>query len=148
MKFRFTMQAVLDHRDHLQHEAEMALAKEVQAMARLERVLQETKDEYFRLTGNRGGVEVSQGERLMDYVWYSQQLKVRIARQKQEIEEQGARVRKARADLVLRTQDKKAIEVVRDNQLSAFKLAEKRKMEKLTDESGQNRFVRADKEVQ
>lgn len=145
MKFRFSMQAVLDHREHLLREAEIALGKEMQTQAGLERSWQELKDEYFKLTENRGGVPV-QGERLMDYVWYSQQLKVRIAKKKQEIEEHKIVVEKARAFLVKRSQDKRAIEIIRDSQLAAFKLSEKRVMEKRTDESGQIRFIRAEKE--
>lgn len=146
MKFKFTMQAVLDHREHLQREAEIAMGKEMQVQAALERGHQELKDEYFKLSEDRGGVSMVQGERIMDYVWYSHQLKVRIAKKKQEVEEQKAKVEKARAFLVKRAQDKRAIEVIRESQQAAFKLAEKRQMEKRTDESGQIRFSRAEKE--
>jgi len=140
------MQAVLDQREHLQHEAEIALGKEMQAQAALERALQELKDEYFQLVEDRGGVGMVQGERVMDYVLYTQQLKLRIAQKKQEIDEQKVKVEQARVHLVKRSQDKRAIEILREGQLAAFKLAEKRQMEKRTDESGQVRFVRADKE--
>lgn len=140
------MQAVLDHREHLQHQAELALGREMQIQGRLEREYQEVKDEYFKLTENRGGVALYNGERVMDYVWYSERLKVSIAKKKQEIAEQKAKVEAARLVLVQRTQHKKAIEIIKDNQLVAYKLAEKRAAAKQTDESGQTRFIRTEKE--
>ena len=146
MKFRFTLQAVLDQREHLQHDAELALGKAMQAQGALERAHQELKDEFFHLTENRGGVQFGDGERMMDYIWYAQRLKQCIAKKKQEIEEHKAEVEKARLHLVKRTQEKRAIEILREGQLADFKLKEKRQMEKRTDESGQTRFARADKE--
>ena len=148
MKFRFTMQAVLDHREHLQREAELALGREMQGVATLERQLQELTQEYFKLTETRGGVDWRQGERMMDYIWYSEQLKVRIAKKKQDISEQQKKVEAARRLLVQRTQDKRAIEIVRDSQRQAHQLAEKRAQEKRTDESAQTRFIRSEKEFQ
>lgn len=148
MKFRFTMQAVLDHREHLQREAELALGREMQGVATLERQLQELTQEYFKLTETRGGVDWRQGERMMDYIWYSEQLKVRIAKKKQDISEQQKKVEAARRILVQRTQDKRAIEIVRDSQRQAHQLAEKRTQEKRTDESAQTRFIRSEKEFQ
>lgn len=49
---------------------------------------------------------------------------------------------KARAELIKKTQEKKAIELLRDSQKSAFKLAEKRAEAKQTDEAAGQMFFR------
>jgi len=134
MKFRFTLASVLSHREKLERDAEIALGKEIQKQIRMENERTELLNEYASLVSDRGGVNTRVAERFMDFVNYAQRLKDLVAMKNLEIKQQIAEVEKARAELIKKTQDKKALEVLRDSQKAAFKLAEKRTEAKLMDE--------------
>jgi len=134
MKFRFTLASVLNHRERLERDAEIALGKEIQKHVQMENERTELLDEYAKLVANRGGVDTRAAERFMDFVNYAQRLKDNVAMKNIEIKKQGEEVEKARAILIKKTQDRKALEVIRDSQKAAFKLAEKRAEAKLMDE--------------
>ena len=142
MKFKFTLAPILNHREVLERNAEIAFGKEIQKLMLLETELQNLFEEYKRLVSNRGGINTSNAERFLDFVNYADNLKDQSARKKIEINEQKKAVEKARAELVKKTQEKKAIETLRDSQKAAFKLAEKRTEAKLTDEAATQRFIR------
>ncbi|MCL2261263.1 MAG: flagellar export protein FliJ [Fibromonadales bacterium] len=134
MKFRFTLASVLNHRERLERDAEIALGKEVQKQVRLENERNELLEEYAKLVPNRGGVNMKVAERFMDFVSYAQRLKDKVAMKNIDIKKQSEEVEKARAILIKKTQDKKALEVLRDSQKAAFKQTEKRAEAKLMDE--------------
>ncbi len=142
MKFKFSLESVLNHREVLERNAEIALGKEVQKQVKLENERQNLLNEYENLVVTRGGINTNRAERFMDFVNYAQRLKGLIAMKNAEINKQKEEVEKARAQLVKRTQDKKALEVLRDSQKAAFKLAEKRAEAKHTDEVAGQRFSR------
>jgi flagellar FliJ protein len=142
MKFKFTLEPVLNYRKTLERDAEIALGKEIQKLVKLEGELQNLLDEYQNLVENRGGVNTRSAERFMDFVGYAQKLKDLIASKKLEIREQNKNIDKAKTELIKKTQEKKAIEVVRDSQKAAFKLAEKRAEAKQTDEAAGHIFFR------
>jgi len=143
MKFKFSLASVLNHREILERNAEIALGKEVQKQAALEAELKDLFEEYKNLVETRGGINTNNAERFLDYVSYASRLKQLSTQKKDEIGRQKQEVEKARAELVKKTQDKKALEVLRDSQKAAFKLAEKRTEAKLTDEAAGQRFIRA-----
>jgi flagellar FliJ protein len=142
MKFKFSLEPVLNYRKTLERNAEIALGKEIQKLVKLENELLNLLEEYKNLVANRGGVNTRNAERFMDFVNYAQKLKELIASKKLEIANQNKNIEKAKAELVKKTQEKKAIEVVRDSQKAAFKLAEKRAEAKQTDEAAGNMFFR------
>ena len=139
MKFKFPLASVLNHREVLERNAEIALGKEVQKQAALEAELNALFEEYKSLVQTRGGIDTKYAERFLDYVSYASRLKQLSTQKKVEIDKQKQEVARARAELIKKTQDKKALEILRDSQKSAFKLAEKRAEAKLTDEAALNR---------
>jgi len=142
MKFKFSLASVLNHREVLQRNAEIALGKEIQKQAALETELNNLFEEYKSLVETRGGINTNSAERFLHFVGYASRLKQLSAMKKVEIEKQKQEVERARAELVKKTQDKKALEVLRDSQRAAFKLAEKRAEAKITDEAATQRFLR------
>ncbi|MDR0516297.1 MAG: flagellar export protein FliJ [Fibromonadaceae bacterium] len=135
MKFKFSLASVLSHREVLERNAEIALGKEVQKQVALEAELQALIDEYKGLVQTRGGINTKSAEGFEHYVSYASRLKVLSSQKKAEIDKQKQEVEKARKELIKKTQEKKAIEVLRDSQKAAFKLAEKRMEAKQTDEA-------------
>ncbi|MCL2283130.1 MAG: flagellar export protein FliJ [Fibromonadales bacterium] len=135
MKFKFSLASVLNHREVLERNAEIALGKEVQKQVKLEGEREKLLKEYEDLVKGRGGISTSNAERFLDFVNYAERLKRFVAMKNIEIKKQIEEVEKARAELIKKTQDKKALEVLRDSQKAAFKLAEKRAEAKQTDES-------------
>jgi stage II sporulation protein D len=142
MKFKFSLEPVLNYRKILERNAEIALGKEIQKLVKLESELLNLFDEYKNLVVDRGGVNTRSAERFMDFVSYAQRLKELIVSKKLEIASQNKNIEKAKNELVKKTQEKKAIEVVRDSQKAAFKLAEKRAEAKQTDEAAGNMFFK------
>jgi len=142
MKFKFSLEPVLNYRKILERNAEIALGKEIQKLAKLEEELQNLFDEYENLVKTRGGVNTRSAERFMDFVGYAQKMKELIASKKIEIKNQNKEIEKAKAELIKKTQEKKAIEVVKDSQKATFKLAEKRAEAKQTDEAAGHLFFR------
>jgi flagellar FliJ protein len=140
MKFKFSLASILSHREVLERNAEIAFGKEVQKLLKLENEHLNLVEEYKNLVTSRGGINTNSAERFMDFVSYAQRMKELIAQKNTEIKHQGEEVEKARAELVKKTQDKKSIEIIRDSQKAAFKLAEKRAEAKQTDEAATQLF--------
>jgi flagellar export protein FliJ len=144
MKFKFSLASVLNHRKILERNAEIALGKEVQKLLKLESELENQLDEYKNLVAGRGGINTNRAERFMDFVSYATRLKELMVLKKAEIKKQGEEVEMARAELVKKTQDKKALEILQDSQKAEFKKAEKRAEAKITDEAAGQKFFRKD----
>jgi flagellar FliJ protein len=142
MKFKFPLESILNYRKTLERNAEIALGKEVQKQVKLENELQNLIKEYENMVPTRGGIKTDSAERFMDFVNYAQRLKDLIAMKKLDIAKQKEEVGKARAELVKKTQEKKAMDLLRDSQKAAFKLAEKRAEAKQTDEAAGQMFFR------
>lgn len=146
MKFKFSLSPVLTYRETLEKNAEIELGKEVQRQVALENERQNLIDEYEALV--KGGVAQNKNaERYMDFISYAQRLKELIAMKNLDIKKQKENVEKARENLIKKTQEKKTIEVLRDSQKAAFKLAEKRAELKQTDESAGQKFFNKDKTI-
>jgi len=142
MKFKFSLASVLNHREVLERNAEIALGKEVQKLVKLQRERENLIEEYKNLVAARGGINTNNAENFMGFINYAQKLKDLTAEKNMEIKKQEAQVEKARAELIKKTQDKKALEVLQDSQKAAFKLAEKRMEAKQTDEAATQKFLR------
>jgi len=135
MKFKFSLASVLNHREVLERNAEIALGKEVQKLVKLQNERDNLIEEYKNLVAARGGIKTNNAESFMDFVNYTQKLKDLTLEKNTEIKTQEKEVEKARAELIKKTQEKKALEVLQDSQKAAFKLAEKRIEAKQTDEA-------------
>jgi flagellar FliJ protein len=142
MKFKFSLASVLNHREVLERNAEIALGKEVQKLVKLQNERQRLIEEYKNLVAVRGGINTNYAENFMDFINYAQKLKDLTVQKNIEIKKQEAEVEKARAELIKKTQEKKALEVLQDSQKAAFKLAEKRMEAKQTDEAASQKFLR------
>jgi flagellar FliJ protein len=142
MKFKFSLASVLNHREVLERNAEIALGKEVQKLVKLQNERENLIEEYKKLVAVRGGINTNSAEHFMDFINYAQKLKDLTAQKNIEIKRQETQVEKARAELIKKTQEKKALEVLQDSQKAAFKLAEKRMEAKQTDEAAGQKFLR------
>jgi len=142
MKFKFSLASVLNHREVLERNAEIALGKEIQKLVKLQNERDNLLDEYKNLVAARGGINTNSAENFMSFINYAQRLKDLTAEKNTEIKKQEVQVEKARAELIKKTQDKKALEVLKDSQKAAFKLAEKRMEAKQTDEAATQKFLR------
>ena len=142
MKFKFSLASVLNHREVLERNAEIALGKEMQKLVKLQNERDNLLDEYKNLVAARGGINTNSAENFMGFINYAQKLKDLTVEKNAEIKKQEVQVEKARAELIKKTQDKKALEVLKDSQKAAFKLAEKRMEAKQTDEAATQKFLR------
>ncbi|MCL1955897.1 MAG: flagellar export protein FliJ [Fibromonadales bacterium] len=142
MKFKFSLASVLNHREVLERNAEIALGKEIQKLVKLQNERQNLLDEYRDLVAARGGINTNSAENFMGFINYAQKLKDLTVEKNAEIKKQEVQVEKARAELIKKTQEKKALEVLQDSQKAAFKLAEKRMEAKQTDEAATQKFLR------
>ena len=142
MKFKFSLASVLNHREVLERNAEIALGKEIQKLVKLQRERDNLLEEYKNLVAARGGINTNSAENFMGFINYAQRLKDLTVEKNMEIKSQETQVEKARAELIKKTQEKKALEVLQDSQKAAFKLAEKRTEAKQTDEAATQKFLR------
>jgi len=142
MKFKFSLASVLNHREVLERNAEIALGKEIQKLVKLQQERDNLLEEYKNLVAARGGINTNSAENFMGFINYAQRLKDLTAEKNAEIKKQESEVEKARAELIKKTQEKKALEVLQDSQKAAFKLAEKRTEAKQTDEAATQKFLR------
>jgi len=142
MKFKFSLASVLNHREVLERNAEIALGKEIQKLVKLQQERDNLLEEYKNLVAARGGINTNSAENFMGFINYAQRLKDLTVEKNMEIKSQETQVEKARAELIKKTQEKKALEVLQDSQKAAFKLAEKRTEAKQTDEAAGQRFLR------
>ena len=142
MKFKFSLASVLNHREVLERNAEIALGKEIQKLVKLQQERDNLLEEYKNLVAARGGINTNSAENFMGFINYAQRLKDLTTEKNMEIKKQEAQVEKARAELIKKTQEKKALEVLQDSQKATFKLAEKRMEAKQTDEAATQRFLR------
>jgi flagellar protein FliJ len=142
MKFKFSLASVLNHREVLERNAEIALGKEIQKLVKLQSERDNLIEEYKNLVAARGGINTNSAENFMGFINYAQRLKDLTAEKNMEIKKQEVQVEKARAELIKKTQEKKALEVLKDSQKAAFKLAEKRMEAKQTDEAATQKFLR------
>ena len=142
MKFKFSLASVLNHREVLERNAEIALGKEIQKLVKLQQERDNLIEEYKKLVAERGGINTNNAENFMGFINYAQKLKDLTVEKNAEIKKQEVQVEKARAELIKKTQEKKALEVLQDSQKAAFKLAEKRMEAKQTDEAATQKFLR------
>lgn len=142
VKFRFSLQSVLEHREHLEREAQIVLGRRQALLREREEARDSLQQEILDLPRREREALDQHGQanaRLrLDFVQWAQTLQVRLARARQEVEEQSVEVEKARKALVLRTRERRVMEILREKAMVEFHKELRKDEGKLLDEQGQN----------
>jgi len=143
-RFSFKLTPLLDQRKRKEEQAQRNLAKasvSLQLMEdekiKLENDLSSMKDSLAPL--NRKN---SSGEEYMNIVWYSTHLRYRIKNQGEKIEKQIKLVEDLRKILLKKTQEKRALEILRDKEFEEWKKEQKITETKLLDDFSQQQSFR------
>jgi flagellar export protein FliJ len=139
-KFRFTLQTVLMHREHLQEQAQIALSHALALQVKLEGELTQLQQEYAEQEKARPSM--GPGELIMRTIAYLEFLKYAIVLKAKKVEEQKVEVEAARKVLVAKSRDTKALEILRDHQQEEFRKISNVKETKLLDDFGSTQFIR------
>ncbi|MGL1936222.1 MAG: flagellar export protein FliJ [Fibrobacterales bacterium] len=122
-RFRFKLQALLGYREKLEEDAKMALGEAVQLEATMTRELDSMDEERHEVARQQGallGMNVG-GEHYMQFINYQQDLFRRIEEKIGDIQQQRTVVEAKRVLLIRATQNKKALEIIRDKKKAEFK---------------------------
>lgn len=139
-KFLFSLQPVLAHREYLKQQAQVALAQCMADVAKHEKqreLLQQEQREQELARPNQGG-----GEMFMVSIVYIEGIKKALEANQIAINEAKIRVEKARAMLVERNRETRALEILREKQKSEFSYAQKARETKELDDFGAKQFMR------
>lgn len=141
-RFRFSLQAVLGHREYLQEQAQIALSQALAIVTEHQATLKLLEEEFLEqeLARPNGG----SSERILVSIQYLAHLTQAIAGVKQLIVEAEENVVRARQALVERTRDTKALELLREHQQQEFHKAANVKETKILDDFGGQMFLRAE----
>ncbi|HSQ41096.1 MAG TPA: flagellar export protein FliJ [Fibrobacteraceae bacterium] len=139
-KFRFSLQSVLEHRQHLQEQAQIALSKELAVQHQLESELQALQKEYGELEKARPAQ--GSGECIMRTIAYLDFMKGVIVRKAKEIEQAKGKVVEARNALVERNRAARALEILRERQHESFRKQANRQETRQLDDFGSQQFLR------
>lgn len=140
-KFRFPLQSVLEHREHLRQQAQIALSRDLAVVARLqeeEAKLQQELQEQELARPHKGT-----GELFMRSVAYIADIKTRIATKNALILDAQKQVDASRQVLLEKTKDVKALELLREKQREEFRKAGNLVETKVLDDFGSQQFLRA-----
>ena len=141
-RFRFSLQAVLGHREHLQEQAQIALSQALAVVAKHQATLKLLEEEFVEQEHNRPSS--GSPERILVSIQYLAHLTQAIQGVKQLIKEAEETVNQARANLVERTRDTKALELLREHKEQEFHKEGLVKETKILDDFGGQMFVRAE----
>lgn len=148
MKFRFPLEKVLDHRIRLEElaqkefqEALSHLNSEIEKLSQMDESVKTAHTEAFRLQSEGGNASPALGQ-VHDFVKLQD---VRRERQKYQIKEWESRVESLREILRAKATDVKIIEELKEKKRVEFKLEEKKRDQKVTDDMNVMRFGRGEK---
>lgn len=145
MKFKFSYQKLLAHKHTLEEIAQKNLAE---AQRRLDtakselnalfKAVDEVRARAFEME-RQGGQSQSSGA-IADEFANGQ--KIRIAKQREVIRERNMDVEQRQEELILAARERKTLEKLREKKLEEFKIENKRKEQKDTDDMITMRFLR------
>jgi len=141
-KFRFSLQSVLGHREHLREQAQIALSHRLAIVEKLlgeKKILEEEQAEQVRQRPNQGS-----GETMMRSLAYMATLKKALEVNAKQLEDGHNEVAKARLALVEKDRDVRAMEILRDQQRETFHKQGLVLETKLLDDFGSMRALRAE----
>ncbi|MGL1902793.1 MAG: flagellar export protein FliJ [Fibrobacterales bacterium] len=122
-RFRFKLQALLSYREKLEEDAKMVLGEAVQLEATMKRELDSMDEERHEIAQQQGALLNMNvgGEQYMQFINYQQDLFRRIEQKIGDIQQQHTVVEAKRGLLIRATQNKKALEIIRDKKKAEFK---------------------------
>lgn len=148
MKFQFSMEKVLNHRVRLEElaqkdfqEALDRLNQEIDRLNKMDEAVTTAHGEAFRLQSEGGAA----GPGLGQVYEFLKGQDVRRERQKEKIKECESLVESLREILRQRAVDVKIIEELKEKKREEFKLEQKKREQKITDDMNVMRFGRGDK---
>lgn len=133
-KFRFSLQAVLEHRERLQKDAQLALGRELGLLTQKQQDVVRIRQERQDLESKRpsqGSAEV-----IMQHMHWMHHLSRKIDAAEKAVQKQQKVVEQQREVLVNRTQDFRAMEILRDKHRALYHKQRLKDEMKATDESG------------
>ena len=139
-KFQFTLQALLDHRQRLEEEAQSTLAKEVGVLQDLENMRDLLLKEAAHATQYEKLNTLIDLQNRQYALQYSHTLLDQVSIKIEAIDKQKAAVTWARNALVKATQDKKVLEIHKDNLHQEWKKKRRKWETNQTDEQTSQRW--------
>ena len=141
-RFRFSLQAVLGHREHLQEQAQIALSHALAVVAKHQATWKLLKEEFL----NQESMRPNSGsaERILVSIQYLAHLTQAMEAVNNLIAEAKIGVNQARQALVERTRETKALELLREHQQREFQKTANVKETKLLDDFGGQMFLRSE----
>lgn len=140
-KFRFPLQSVLDHREYLRQQAQIALSHNLTLLAGLQQEEADLQQEL--LEQEQARPHQGTGEIFMRSVAYVGNLKARLSAKRTQVHEAQRQVDISRQVLVEKTRDIKALELLREKQKAEFRKAGNVAETKVLDDFGTQQFLRA-----
>lgn len=150
MKFKFSYEKLLSHKQTLEEIAQKNLAEAQSrlddAKAELEGLFKAVDDARARAfeTERQGGMSQNSGA-LADEFANGQ--KIRIAKQREVIRERNMDVEQRQEELILAARERKTLEKLREKKLEEFKTELKRKEQKDVDDMITMRFLKKDRSL-
>jgi flagellar FliJ protein len=141
-RFVFRLQALLEHREQIEKEKQQVLAECLQRLSVLEENLTSRMAELQNMWTERKKYGFVNAETSMMHLSYTALLKDKIQEKKIEVDQYKNIVHAARMDLIEASKQKKALEILKENQQNEFKKAEKLKETKFLDELANMREMR------
>jgi flagellar FliJ protein len=141
-RFRFTLQALLSHREHQEEQAKRILAEALQAQARLEETIAMLAAERVANRAALNSFDQRSGADSMQFVWYGNALKAQLQQQQVGLEQQKEVVHQKRLALVEAARKRRALEILREKRLATHNKAESRREMAMVDDLSQQRAWR------
>lgn len=140
--FKYTLQAVLDHRQRFEEQVQVELAELRRALAedkrRLERIIDEERKNLFDLQKAR---DVARPVSIIAaLIARGEELRKNFRNQQEAIERASAELEECRNRLVEAMREKEMLERLKEKQKKAYIQDRKRRELKVSDEAGRLRF--------
>jgi flagellar FliJ protein len=149
MKFKFSLQKVLQHRKTLEdlaqrefQEAQAELNMQLQKLEDMRQAVAEARDQAFRRQSEGGKTSPA----LIQVDDFLKGQDIRMDRQKERIKECESLVEKLREILRQKAIDYKIIEELKEKQFKEYKIEQRRREQKIADDMNLMRFRREDAE--
>lgn len=144
-KFRFTLQALLEHRQRLEDDAKNIWLSEQAKVLQLEEEHRRIGQEVLRSRDLRGAWQYSSGEDLMNRQFLFEHSLSQLEKARQAMEAQRKIVAEKREAMIFASKERKAMEILRDKQKEEFQREQNKKEQKFLDELGSSLAARKHK---
>lgn len=135
-KFKFTLQALLDHRIRLEEDAKNEWLKAQSIVLQKEEAHRRIGQEVLAARELRGAWSFSSGEDLMNRQFLFEDSLRRLEEARQDMEACRKIVQEKKEAMILASQNRKAMDILHDKQKEEFKREQNKKEQKFLDELG------------